>query len=141
MKRYVIIVLAVVLVSFGLIQLVPFGHNHNNPPVIAEPKWDSNTTRELAVVACFDCHSNQSIWPWYSYIAPVSWLVSFDVQEGRRRLNFSEWGTGRQDTHELVEQINSGEMPPIQYTLIHRKARLNNNQRQELIQGLIDTLK
>ena len=59
---------------FVLIQLVRFGRNHTNPPVAQEPSWDSTETRALAERACFDCHSNETVWPWYSNIAPVSWL-------------------------------------------------------------------
>ncbi|HEY5650870.1 MAG TPA: heme-binding domain-containing protein, partial [Acidimicrobiia bacterium] len=73
------------------IQLVPYGRNHSNPPVVQEPAWDSQQTRELAVAACFDCHSNETEWPWYSNIAPVSWALQRDVDEGREELNFSEW--------------------------------------------------
>ena len=66
----------------GVIQLLPFGHDHTNPPVRKEPEWDAPETRELAARACFDCHSNQTVWPWYSNVAPVSWLVWSDVVAG-----------------------------------------------------------
>ena len=82
-------VLALVLL-FGLIQLLPYGHNHNNPPVQQEPAWDSPQTQALAKRACYDCHSNESVWPSYSNVAPISWLVQHDVDDGRRRLNLSE---------------------------------------------------
>jgi len=62
-------------IVFIAMQLVPYGHAHTNPPVTGEPKWDSPQTRELAKRACFDCHSNETDWPWYSNIAPVSWLI------------------------------------------------------------------
>jgi hypothetical protein len=79
------------------IQAVPYGRSHGNPPTTAEPRWDSPLTRELAARACFDCHSNLTSWPWYSNIAPVSWLIQRDVDGGRGSLNFSEWNqtTGR----------------------------------------------
>jgi hypothetical protein len=67
------------------IQVIPYGRSHTNPPVTGEPAWDSPKTRELAVRACYDCHSNQTVWPWYSHIAPISWLVQQDVDEGRRK--------------------------------------------------------
>ena len=73
------------------IQLVPYGRDHDNPPVLADAPWDSARTRELAVRACFDCHSNETHWPWYSNIAPISWLTQNNVKEGRDELNFSEW--------------------------------------------------
>ena len=66
-------VLAVAILLFIGIQVVPYGHARTNPPVMAEPAWDSAATRELARQACFDCHSNETEWPWYSNIAPFSW--------------------------------------------------------------------
>ena len=78
------------------IQAVPYGRAHDNPPVRSEPQWDSPVTRDLVVRACFDCHSNETIWPWYANIAPISWLTTRDVDEGRDELNFSEWGSGEQ---------------------------------------------
>src|SRR5581483_2821093 len=76
---------------FLLAQAVPYDRSHTNPPVTAEPRWDSPQTRELAARACFDCHSNLTTWPWYSNVAPISWLVQRDVDGGRSALNFSEW--------------------------------------------------
>ena len=85
----IILSLAAGLLAVGLIaiQLIPV--NRTNPPVTAPIKWDSPTTEALARRACMDCHSNETVWPWYSYVAPASWLVYFDVQEARSRLNFS----------------------------------------------------
>src|SRR5690242_16317240 len=82
------------VVGLGLLvvaQLVPYGHDHTNPRTVAEPAWDSPATRALADRACFDCHSNQTRWPWYSHVAPTSWLVQHHVDEGREVLNFSTW--------------------------------------------------
>jgi cytochrome c551/c552 len=84
-----------VIAVFGLlllIQLVLVWLFQTNPPVSAEPAWDSPQTRALAQRACFDCHSNETQWPLYSRIAPVSWLITSDVVRGRRHLNFSTWG-------------------------------------------------
>ena len=131
--------LALVLL-FGLIQLVPYGRDHSNPPVQNEPAWNEPRTRELAVRACFDCHSNQAIWPWYSNVAPVSWLVQRDVDEGRSRLNFSEWGGRRQEVREVAEVVREGEMPPFQYRLLHAAARLSSDEKETLIGGLTATL-
>ena len=129
------------LAGFALIQLIPYGRDHTNPPVTAEPTWDSPRTRELAKQACFDCHSNETVWPWYSSVAPVSWLVQRDVDEGRSKMNFSEWpqlpaGGGAAIAAEAAEVIDGGEMPPIQYRLIHSGARLSDAEKQELIAGL-----
>ncbi len=129
------------LAGFALIQLIPYGRDHTNPPVTAEPSWDSPRTRELAKQACFDCHSNETVWPWYTSIAPASWLVQRDVDEGRSRMNFSEWpqlpaGGGAAIAGETAEVVDDGEMPPIQYRLIHSGARLSDAEKQELIAGL-----
>ena len=75
----------------ALIQLVPYGRSHDNPPVTAEPQWDSPETQALVKRACYDCHSNETKWPWYSNVAPVSWLVQNDVNEGREHVNLTEW--------------------------------------------------
>lgn len=90
MRRSLLIALVVMLVASLGIQAVLYGRQHSNPPVVAEPKWDAPQTRSLAARACFDCHSNETVWPWYSNFAPISWLVQRDVDEGRRALNFSE---------------------------------------------------
>ena len=133
--------LIVIVVGFVLIQLVPYGRDHTNPPVVKEPNWDSSQTRDLAQNACFDCHSNETIWPWYSNVAPVSWLTQHDVDEGRRYLNFSEWGRGEEaeEAEEWVEVIREGEMPLPYYLITHPEARLSASQQQELIKGLLAT--
>ena len=102
--------------------------------------WDSPATRELAVRACFDCHSNETVWPWYSNIAPASWLVARDTYEARDYLNFSDWVPGDIDLEDVAEVINEGEMPPAQYKLIHAGARLTDAERQQLLLGLQNSL-
>jgi hypothetical protein len=126
------------VVGFGAIQLVPYGRDHTNPPLGTEPAWDSAATRATAVAACFDCHSNQTIWPWYSSIAPVSWLVQRDVDEGREELNFSEWGRS-QEGGESAEAVSEGNMPPFSYTLMYPEARLSAADREAFIRGLVAT--
>src|ERR1700727_3220150 len=83
--------LGCLIVVFGLMQLVPYGRTHENPPMTEEPPWDSPRTRELAVRACFNCHSNETRWPWYANVAPMSWVVELDVANARETINFSEW--------------------------------------------------
>ncbi len=139
-KRLLLWSTLVLLAILGLIQAVPYGRSHSNPPVAAEPKWDSPRTRELAVRACFDCHSNQTVWPWYTNIAPVSWLSQSDVSGGRETLNFSEWTRPQEAALEAASAAGEGEMPPWQYTLIHPKARLSSAEKAELAQGLQNTL-
>ena len=88
--RWVLWIMGGSVALFLLVQAVPYGRSHTNPPTTAEPTWNSPETRELAARACFDCHSNLTTWPWYSNIAPVSWLVQRDVTGGRSALNFSD---------------------------------------------------
>jgi len=125
------------VVLFVLIQAVPYGRSHSNPPVLAEPRWDSPTTRALAARACFDCHSNLTQWRWYSNVAPVSWLVQNDVSGGRSSFNFSEWNKP-QDTSigDIVEAIQGGSMPPWFYTIMHGNASLTSEEKNSLIRGL-----
>ena len=135
MKKKIIFSILGLLVFFIIIQLIPFGRQHSNPPVIQEPKWDSPQTRELAQRACFDCHSNETVWLWYSNIAPVSWLVQRDVNEGREKLNFSDWGRAR-EKDEIIEVIQEGEMPMPIYLIMHPEARLSAAEKEALISGL-----
>jgi hypothetical protein len=135
----------------AVIQLFPTWLWQTNPPVVAEPSWDSPQTRALAVRACFDCHSNQTVWPFYSRIAPASWLATYDVVEGREHLNFSEWvsesgeygeeSERSEAAEESIEVIRSGEMPPRQYLLLHPEAQLTPAEQQALINGLSNSLR
>ena len=128
-----------VIVGVG-IQAVPYGRAHSNPPVTGEPTWDSAQTEELARRACFDCHSNESVWPWYSNVAPMSWVLTLHVDGGRDELNFSEWGVRRNDAEsEAAETVRDGEMPPWDYALSHPDARLSASEKRELIDGLVAT--
>jgi hypothetical protein len=143
MIKKILVIGAISLIAiFLLIQLLPYGKNHTNPPVVQEPNWDSQQTRELAARACFDCHSNQTVWPWYSKIAPVSWMVYRDTMEGREALNFSEWSPNRFEdaVEEAAEVVLEGEMPPAKYFPTHPEARLTSAERQILADGLIKTL-
>jgi len=120
------------IVLFALIQLVPYGRAHENPAVRQEPPWDSPATRALAERACFECHSNQTEWPWYSWVAPVSWLVQHDVDEGREHLNFSEWDREQKNADEAAEMIEEGEMPPWYFLPAHPEAKLTAEEKAQL---------
>jgi len=141
MKKILLYVLGVGVILLGLIQLVPFGHDHTNPPTVSEPNWNSPEIRQMVKEHCFQCHSNETQWPWYSNIAPASWLISYDVVEGRSKFNFSDWSANPGELDEMVSTINEGEMPPIQYWLIHPNSKLNDQQKQALIKGLEASLK
>lgn len=123
---------------FVLIQLVPVWLFQRNPPVRAEPTWTDPAALAVAQRACFDCHSNETVWPLYSRVAPVSWLVTYDVREGREELNFSRWDLlDAEDVGEVGEEIaevfEEGEMPPRIYTLMHPEAVLTEAEQQLLI--------
>jgi heme-binding protein len=124
-----------------LIQAVPYGRNHSNPPVTKEPAWDSPQTRALAARACFDCHSNQTKWRWYSNVAPASWLVQRDVDGGRSQFNFSEWDKPQDvSAGDMAETIRGGSMPPWFYVLLHANAGLSASEKDALVRGLNATL-
>lgn len=114
--------------------------DRGNPAVQREIRWASEETREMARRACYDCHSNETRWPWYSAVAPVSWLVAKDVAEGREHLNFSEWDQPNEDAHKILEVVEEGEMPLRKYLLLHPGARLDGEERRAFLEGLRETL-
>lgn len=128
----VVIVLFVILV---IIQFYPYGRDHNNPPVTNQVQWDSDFTKETFYNACADCHSNETKWPWYSNIAPVSWLVQSDVEKGRRHFNIS-LADGMGEAGEAYEEVERDNMPLPIYLPLHSEARLDNDQKQKFIAGL-----
>jgi len=133
-KTGLISIVIVGVIAFGAIQLIPVART--NPPVVREPNWDSPQTRALAVRACYDCHSNETRWRWYAYVAPVSWLVVHDTEEGRGELNFSEWRASSRKVNEIVQQIRSDKMPKSVYLPLHPEARLTDAEKEALISGL-----
>lgn len=139
MKLTLIRVLVGVVVIFGLVQLIP--NRVTNAATRREPPWDSPRTRQLAVAACFDCHSNQTHTYWFEKIAPLSWWIKSHVDGGRRRLNFDEWQPGR-GAGRGARTVLRGSMPPSYYTWfgLHSNAKLTAKQKQELAQGLQATL-
>jgi hypothetical protein len=132
-----------VAIAFALVQLVPYGRTHANPRTIAEPPWDSVRTRDLAVRACYDCHSNETRWPWYADLAPFSWVVERDVDAAREVINFSTWN--RSGSYALAgysgESVLTGNMPPVKYAMAHPEAALTRDEAVELARGLDATLK
>jgi len=141
MKKLVGVVALAALAVLALIQLVPFGRDHTNPPAVSEPRWSSPAARSLVKAHCFQCHSNETEWPWYSNIAPASWLISADVIEGRSEFNFSEWNTRPGELEEMVEAIDEGEMPPIQYWIFHPGSRLDAAGKIALIDALQSSMR
>ncbi len=141
MKKKLKWILALLVAGFALLQLA--NPARTNPPVV--PGHDLMATNppppEIAALlhaACYDCHSDETKWPWYSHVAPVSWLVANDVARGRERLDFSEWprelpGRAAKRLERISEEVDYKDMPPAKYTLMHPEARLTAGQRQQLI--------
>ena len=116
------------------IQLWPAGRT--NPPTTAGLDAPPEVTAILRR-ACFDCHSNETRWPWYAYVAPVSWSVVHDVEEGRSELNFSEWGALPEEKRarrkgKVIDEIESGAMPPKSYLRLHAGATLSREELERL---------
>jgi hypothetical protein len=121
-----------------LIQAVPYGRAHANGPVVGEPAWANARTRQLMVDACFACHSNETAWPWYTNVAPLSWAVTDHVVEGRSRVNYSLFTISPGAAEETLEVILDGSMPPGYFTRFgrHPEARLSAAEMAELVAGL-----
>lgn len=134
-KRWLIWGAFASLVLFGLIQLIPFGRG-KNPPVTKAAVWPSARAHTLAENGCNDCHSNLTKRWWATEIAPASWLAQSDVNGGRNALDFSEWDKPQADLDNVIEAVQSGSMPPLQYKLFHRNARLSDAERKQLVDGL-----
>jgi hypothetical protein len=124
------------LVVAVLLQLVPYGRDHTNPPVTQDAAWPDGRARELATAACYDCHSNQTRWPPQSYVAPFSWLLARDVEQGREALNFSTWDEDDGGADDAAEAVADGSMPPRRYLLVHPDAALGEADRQLLVDAL-----
>ncbi|MBK7876346.1 MAG: heme-binding domain-containing protein [Planctomycetes bacterium] len=127
MKRILKRLALSLLVLFGLIQLKPV--HRENPPVSSDLVAPADV-KAILRRACYDCHSNETNWPWYAYVAPVSWLVQHDVEEGRGELNFSIWGNydaGRRlsKASSALEEIDEGRMPLAPYLALHADAKLS----------------
>lgn len=135
-----LLLVVAVVAAFGLIQLVP--NRVRNPKVQAEPPWDSPRTRQLAVSACYDCHSNQTRSYWYEKVAPASWWIKNHVDEGRRSLNFSEYDPAHHRGGDSVaRRVQNGSMPPSYYTWLgrHPDAKLSASEKADLVAGLEKT--
>ncbi|MDX2109247.1 MAG: heme-binding domain-containing protein [Verrucomicrobiota bacterium] len=135
-KRNCILGLGVLLVGAQFIPVV-----RSNPQITQDVSAPPEV-RAVLKRSCYDCHSNETVWPWYSKVAPVSWLVISDVNEGREHVNFSEWGTydAQQKRHileEAWEEVEEGKMPMRIYTIIHPHAVLSDADKA-LIHGWVE---
>ncbi len=126
------IALLLVLVAIQIFQPA-----RTNPQIDPKREIHANLAVDPAVASvfqrsCNDCHSHRTVWPWYSHVAPVSWLVVSDVNQGRKVLNFSEWAAYRPEEQqkqlsEICKEVSEGEMPGLSYTLMHRHAKLSTD--------------
>jgi hypothetical protein len=130
--------LVVLAAAAGALQLVPV--RRSNPAIAGDVDAPPAVVRTLRA-ACYDCHSNETRWPWYSAVAPLSWFIAHDVEDARRRLNFSEWaeyaddpGTRATKLAKIGETVAAGDMAPWYYRLLHPEARLSDTDRQTLRQ-------
>jgi len=138
MKKRLKWIPAVALVGFALLQLT--NPSHTNPPVKSDFIAATSPPASVAAsfrAACYDCHSHETKWPWYSRIAPVSSLIASDVNEGRKHLDFSDWPADSAAVAKKLDRINEvldyREMPLKKYTLLHADARLTETQRKEIM--------
>jgi heme-binding protein len=123
-------------VVFVAIQFVPV--SRTNPPAQGEFRGSAELVSVLRR-ACYDCHSNETVWPWYSRVAPLSWVIAHDVNEGRAELNFSTWNQLSVDKQakamkESWKEVAEGEMPTWYYVALHSEARLSPND-QSVLRG------
>lgn len=129
-----------VILGAVAIQFIPYGKDHINPPVMSEVQWDSPRTQELFNRACADCHSNETKYPWYSNIAPISWLIAHDIDEGREKMNVSMIGIQKKNKlKDAADEVKEGEMPIPPYLIAHPEARLSDAEKKELADGLKKT--
>lgn len=137
LRRLIGYALALGVAGFLLIQIIPVGRfiasleRKPNPPVNPSFVWDSAEAEQIARAACYDCHSNETVWPWYSHIAPVSWLVTRDVNKGRAALNFSTDPLGEFNAEDMEWHLYN-DMPPPIYLPLHPEARLSDEQKAVL---------
>ncbi len=128
-----------VLAAAGLVlamQLVPYGWWHDNPPVVRDAPWPDAASEAIARESCYACHSNETDWPLYSWVAPVSWLVRRDVEQGRAELNFSRWDRDDGRADDAAEAVLEGTMPPARYTRLHPGAALTDAEVRALVAAL-----
>jgi mono/diheme cytochrome c family protein len=139
-----------ILLGFGVpllllfaIQLVPYGREHAKPAAGRGVAWDSPATLALARRACFDCHSNETRWPWYASVAPISWRIQTDVNLARKKLDFTAFDERDERMAKAAaragETVLRGDMPPQDYIMVHSEARLNAADKRALAAGLDST--
>ncbi len=137
MKKKIVRILLVLFIAIQAFRI-----DKTNPPVVQSQDFitmhkPSETIANTLKNSCYDCHSNTSKYPWYTNVAPVSWLIKHHINEGREELNFSEWGTftakrKSKKLEDIVEEVEAGEMPMTPYVLMHSEAKMSTEQREAL---------
>lgn len=138
LKKALLVVVAILVLAQA------YRPEKTNPPVDPARSYQAHlqVSPEVARVferSCKDCHSNATAWPWYSHVAPVSWVVISDVHEARKHLNLSEWGgytakkAGKQ-LEEICEMLEEGEMPLWSYTMVHSGTAVSESERNLVCQ-------
>lgn len=135
-KKLFAITSITLVLALIIIQFIPSSFSRVNPPVTGEPAWDSPETRATFMTACADCHSNESRFPWYSRIAPGSWLIESDIREGRKHFNISEWDRSQRGADDAAEEVRRGAMPIGPYLLMHPEANLSASEKKRFVEGL-----
>ena len=150
MKTTSAILTGVLIVAVGIQFVRPDRTNPSVDPakdIVGHPSLPTDV-RGVLERSCFDCHSSRTTWPWYSHVAPVSWLVAYDVNEGRKHLNFSEWegySAAKQTVklESVIHEVEEESMPPELYLILHRGAALSPAERERLMEwseATIDSL-
>ena len=149
MRRRILLIIIIILIA---IQFIRPAKNQSNDVLTSEISHVYTVPQNVSVIlkkACNDCHTNNTVYPWYAQIQPVAWWLNHHIEEGKDELNFNEFGAyavPRQyhKLEEVVEQVKEGEMPIWSYTLIHTNAKLTDEEKQTLInwaQGIRNTMK
>lgn len=138
MKKKVLYSLVAIIIVIQFIRIDKTNPDINSADDFIEITKPSEDIAILLKSACYDCHSFESTYPWYSNIVPVSWWVKHHINEGREELNFSKWSTydAKKKDHkleEIIEEVEEGEMPLKPYPITHPEARLSDSQKEEFI--------
>lgn len=139
-RKIIVGMVVLAMIGFVIIQFLPVGNfrptlaHPENPPVKMSITWDSAETERLVRTACYDCHSNETVYPWYARIAPVSWLVFRDVNQGRASMNFSEDPLDSYNTGDMEWHVYN-DMPPRFYLPLHPEANYSDEQKAQLVAG------
>jgi hypothetical protein len=128
------IIIVILVLAFLFMQTIRV--ERSNPEVKSDISAKPEIKSQLRM-ACYDCHSNETVWPWYSHLAPASWMIAHDVRNGRQQLNFSEWGaysskTQSRKLEKLAKEVMEEDMPPWYYSTVHRDQRLTPGSRGQI---------